>query len=491
MNSLAIAALLALVPHTQVAQLSDLSDLERSSGWISMSDESSRAAWEKPADGWSFDRQILRRAAAAKTYLVWSDVLAEFEIDFEWRESPTATSPWLSGRVVMHRDNSALALLGEIRIDRAANSDQPSFRAGPFELTPAQTKPGWHIALRPGDTILELRALHLRDRAKETGKQVEIFDGKSLNGWRTLGDAKYTVENGELIGEVGGGSQSFLRTAKEFGDFILEVELKNDQPGNSGIQVRSHENDKQRLFGYQIEIDPSARAWSGGLYDEARRGWLDDLSDNAHGRAAFKNGEWNRYRIECIGPWIRAWVNDVPTADYLDAKDFEGAFGLQVHSGKDTKMRWRNFRLRELGRSRWVPFDPKALDKFLPAGDGRLTNSDTRMTGLSLDQNSGLDLSLFYSHDGFEPLPDSPLESIRLLGRGWELTVPLRELGLKGNEVTLLCHPPRIAIDLDGKRIAIPGVEFNDFRHARRPIEAWVEFGRTQILDFAWTLERN
>lgn len=491
MKALAFAAALALVPPTQVTLHSDLSDLERASGWVSMSDESNLAAWGKPSEGWILDGRGLRREATAKSSLAWSEALAEFEIDFEWRESPTAESPWLSGRLVMHRDNSALALLGETRIVHAADSDLPSFRAGPFELTPAQTKPGWHISLMPGNTVIELRSLHLRDRSKEVGKQVEIFDGKSLNGWRALGDAKYTVENGELIGEVGGGSQSFLRTEKEFGDFIFEVELKNDQPGNSGIQVRSHENEQKRLFGYQIEIDPSARAWSGGLYDEARRGWLDDLSDNPRGRAAFKNGEWNRYRIECIGPWIRAWVNDVPTADYLDAKDFEGAFGLQVHSGKDTKMRWRNFRLRELGRSRWVPFDPKALDRFLPGADGRLTNDETRMTGVSLDQNGGLDLILRYSHDDFESSPDSPLESIRMLGPKWELTVPLRELALKGNEVILLCHPPRMAIEVDGKRIAIPGVEFNDFRHARRPIEAWVEFGRTQTLGLAMTLERK
>ncbi len=460
MSSLAIAAFLAFVPQTQVALHSDLSDLERASGWVSMSDESNLAAWGKPAEGWILDGRGLRREATAKSYLAWNEVLAEFEIDFEWRESPTAESPWLSGRVVVHRDNSALALLGESRIDRAANSDSPSFRVGPFELTPAQSKPGWRIALRPGDTVLELRAVHLRDRSKEVGKQVEIFDGKTLNGWRALGDAKYTVENGELIGEVGGGSQSFLRTEREFGDFIFEVELKNDLPGNSGIQVRSHENEQKRLFGYQIEIDPSARAWSGGLYDEARRGWLDDLSDNPHGRTAFKNGGWNRYRIECIGPWIRAWVNDVPTADFLDAKDFEGAFGLQVHSGKDTKMRWRNFRLRELGRSRWSD-ELDMIGMTHTPGHGFVLGSE------------GGSLRLHYSSGVHSTDLPAPLKLLRLEGPDWTIPVPTKDM--RGEDVLILCYPPRTAVEIDGRRVATSLSGVDDSAGRGKEIMAWIE----------------
>lgn len=200
---------------------------------------------------------------------------------------------------------------------------------------------------------------HALERARQeaTPHSVEIFDGKTLHGWKALGDARWTVENGELLGEVGGGSQSFLVTERAFSDFVLEVEVKNELPGNSGIQVRSHVREDGRLFGYQIEIDPSERAWSGGLYDEARRGWLQNLEENPEGRKAFKPGEWNRYRIECFGPWIRAWVNDVPTADWLDPLDLEGAIGLQVHAGKDTRMRWRNFRMSDFGASSWKPLD--------------------------------------------------------------------------------------------------------------------------------------
>ncbi len=176
-------------------------------------------------------------------------------------------------------------------------------------------------------------------------RALELFNGRDLSGWRQIGDARWEVENGELVGSIGGGSQSFLATEAEFSDFMLELELKNELPGNSGLQVRSHQNDKGKVFGYQIEIDPSERAWSGGLYDEGRRGWLFDLKDAPAARAAFRNGDWNHYRIELRGNRIRTWVNGVPTVDTTDEADASGFIALQVHSGNNTRMRFRNLRL--------------------------------------------------------------------------------------------------------------------------------------------------
>jgi hypothetical protein len=207
-----------------------------------------------------------------------------------------------------------------------------------------------------GDEVW-FRSIRLRDLESQPGTSVEIFDGETLAGWKAYGDARYVPDQGSILGEVDGGGQSFLVSERSFGDFLLEVELKPELPGNSGIQIRSHVRENGRVYGYQVEIDSSARAWSAGLYDEARRGWLDDLSDNEAAREAFRPGEWNRYRIECLGPWIRTWVNGVPAADWIDPLDLEGYLGLQVHSGNDTRVRWRAFRMRDLGTRAWEPLE--------------------------------------------------------------------------------------------------------------------------------------
>jgi len=183
-----------------------------------------------------------------------------------------------------------------------------------------------------------------------------LFNGKNLDGWKQLnGKARYEVKNGEIVGTtVSGEPNSFLTTAENYGDFILELDLFVDPSMNSGVQIRSlSAQDKMngRVHGYQVEIDPSERAYSGGIYDEARRGWLYPLDLNPAARQAFKNNEWNRYRIECIGNTIRTWVNGVPAANLVDDLTPSGFIALQVHSiGNNEKagkmIRWKNIRIK-------------------------------------------------------------------------------------------------------------------------------------------------
>ncbi len=185
----------------------------------------------------------------------------------------------------------------------------------------------------------------------------DLFNGKDLQGWEQLnGTARYYAENGDLVGEtVFRSPNSFLCTRDHYEDFILEFEVKLEAPVNSGVQIRSHAispimNSGGRVHGYQIEIDPLERAWSGGIYDEARRGWLYSLERNAESRKAFKMGEWNHFRVEAIGYSIRTWVNGVQCADLVDDMTPSGFIGLQVHSvGKKEdegkKIRWRNIRI--------------------------------------------------------------------------------------------------------------------------------------------------
>lgn len=141
---------------------------------------------------------------------------------------------------------------------------------------------------------------------------------------------------------------SFLVSRDQYSDFELEVDLKIDG-GNSGIQVRSQlKDDATKIFGYQIEVDPSERAWSGGLYDEGRRGWLDSNEEKPEARAAFKLDGWNHYRIRCEGTRIQSWVNGVPCADFEDDLNASGYIGLQVHGGAKTDVWWRGLRITPL-----------------------------------------------------------------------------------------------------------------------------------------------
>ncbi|MBS3771106.1 MAG: DUF1080 domain-containing protein [Bacteroidales bacterium] len=182
-----------------------------------------------------------------------------------------------------------------------------------------------------------------------------LYNEENLDQWVQLnGEANYSLEDGMIVGEtVMNTPNSFLCTKEQYGDFILKVDFKVDDGLNSGIQIRSNsipEYKDNRVHGYQVEIDPSDRAWSAGVYDEARRGWLYNLEDNPDAREAFKNEEWNTYRIEALGDTIQTWINGVPAANLVDNMTDEGFIGLQVHGiGDDEekeglKVRWRNFR---------------------------------------------------------------------------------------------------------------------------------------------------
>ncbi len=187
-----------------------------------------------------------------------------------------------------------------------------------------------------------------------------LFNGRDLTGWEQRnGQALYTVVDGALVGTtVTGSPNSFLCTTASYGDFIFECEFMADWGLNSGIQVRSEQSPAVRggrVHGYQVEIDPSDRAWTGGIYDESRRGWLQTLEAQPASRQAYQKEGWNRVRVEARGPSIRTWVNGIPCADILDTTTPRGFIGLQVHGvGNDPakagmRVRWKDIRIMTTG----------------------------------------------------------------------------------------------------------------------------------------------
>ena len=184
-----------------------------------------------------------------------------------------------------------------------------------------------------------------------------LFNGKDLKGWNKLnGTADYMVKGGAVVGTSRSKTpNTFLTTGKRYSDFILEFAFKVEDGLNSGVQFRSSSNKEYkdgRVHGYQFEIDPSPRAWSGGIYDEARRGWLYPMEKNPAAKTAFKANEWNMARIEANGSHIRTWLNGVPCADILDnlPEAAEGFIALQVHAIDKTEdegktVQWKDIRI--------------------------------------------------------------------------------------------------------------------------------------------------
>ncbi|MDL2213632.1 DUF1080 domain-containing protein [Bacteroides sp. OttesenSCG-928-J23] len=197
-----------------------------------------------------------------------------------------------------------------------------------------------------------------------------LFNGKNLKGWKKVnGKAQYLVKDGAIVGISRLNTpNTFLATAKDYSDFILEYDFKVEGMLNSGVQVRSQSLKSYkdgRVHGYQIEIDPAPRAWTGGIYDEARRGWLYPLTQNPSARTAFKAGEWNKVRVEAIGNSIRTWVNGVACANVWDDMTPKGFIALQVHSINKLEevgqtISWKDIRILTTELDKYRTADSKA-----------------------------------------------------------------------------------------------------------------------------------
>lgn len=221
---------------------------------------------------------------------------------------------------------------------------------------------------------------------KDTTPWVDLFDGQTLNGWTIKGgNALYKVKDGAIVGTTADEQpNTFLSSNKMYGDFILELEYKVNPNMNSGIQIRSNSYPHYmngRVHGYQIEIDPSERGWSAGIYDEARRGWLHPVADdNTAAKKAFKQNDWNHYRVEAIGDTLKTWINGVPAAHLMDDQTASGFIGLQVHGiygdhKPGTEIAWRNIRILTDNLEKYAQKSPlPVVDKI-----NKLTTNEAKL----------------------------------------------------------------------------------------------------------------
>lgn len=181
----------------------------------------------------------------------------------------------------------------------------------------------------------------------DNSTQINLFNGKSLDGWIAYGEERWYVKNGEIICESGPKAQyGYLATAKHYDNFELSLEFKQEANGNSGVFFRST-IEGTKITGWQVEVAPPGHD-TGGIYESYGRGWL--IKPDPDKDSALKMGDWNTMKIRVIGPKITTWLNGTEMVTLEDEKigEGKGSIALQIHDGGGIKVRWRNIVLTPL-----------------------------------------------------------------------------------------------------------------------------------------------
>lgn len=176
----------------------------------------------------------------------------------------------------------------------------------------------------------------------------KLFNGKDLNGWTIHGTEKWYVKDGVLICESGPDKQyGYLSTNKNYKNFILTLEFKQDANGNSGVFFRSQIPEGVKISGWQAEVAPPG-LHTGGIYESYGRGWL--IQPKKEDEKYLKMGMWNTYEIKAEGDKVTTWLNGHRMCYIKDEKigQGEGFIALQIHEGGGIKVSWKNIRIKEL-----------------------------------------------------------------------------------------------------------------------------------------------
>jgi hypothetical protein len=174
-----------------------------------------------------------------------------------------------------------------------------------------------------------------------------LFNGKDLSGWTNNGKELWYAKDGELVCESGPEKQyGYLSTQKDYKNFELSLEFKQEANGNSGVFFRSS-IEGVKISGWQAEVAPAGQH-TGGIYESYGRGWL--ALPTAEGEKALKYGDWNLYEIRVNGDSVTTWLNGKQIISLKDDKigAGHGFIALQIHDGGGIKVRWRNIKIKEL-----------------------------------------------------------------------------------------------------------------------------------------------
>ncbi|SDC59633.1 3-keto-disaccharide hydrolase [Niabella drilacis] len=200
--------------------------------------------------------------------------------------------------------------------------------------------------MKKGFLFLLLCAVLVTANAQKK-KKAPLFNGKDLTGWKIHGTEKWYVDKGELVCESGPDKQyGYLSTEKSYKNFDLTLQFKQEANGNSGVFFRS-DIEGVKISGWQVEVAPPNHN-SGGIYESYGRGWI--IKPKPEDEKWLKEGQWNTMRIKVVGDEVTTWLNGHQMVYLKDEKigKANGFIALQIHDGGGIKVRWKNFKLKEL-----------------------------------------------------------------------------------------------------------------------------------------------
>jgi len=179
-------------------------------------------------------------------------------------------------------------------------------------------------------------------QAAETWRS--LWDGKTLTGWRVIGEGSWKIEDGMIHGANVASQKEYghLVSDQSFGDFTIRLKFKALK-GNSGLYFRIEEKGFSGVTGFQAEIDATKDV--GGLYETNGRSWVSQPTGEAVA-SWFKPGEWNEMIVSAKGGHIIVRINGKVSAELPDDSGRkEGRFALQVHGSQDVDVWFKDLEI--------------------------------------------------------------------------------------------------------------------------------------------------
>jgi hypothetical protein len=180
---------------------------------------------------------------------------------------------------------------------------------------------------------------------------VQLFNGKDLNGWKEIGNERWVVEDGVILGEGVTAEYGYLATEKSYRDFEFSLRFKCEADGNSGVYFHTafKEGTATVTAGRQVEIDRVLGHHTGGVYGDGR-GWLAWPAPEYE--TVIRPTDWNDMLIRVEGNRYIVILNGIQVLDFTYPSPVaeEGVIALQLHSGGQGRMRFKDIYVRDLSR---------------------------------------------------------------------------------------------------------------------------------------------